>query len=201
MIKKLVPLIMCALCLTACASDIPPAKESVPTDMQQVITPPENGWTAEELMNVTYFEGIRLTYPLTMEGMGGSVYFKPETGSDYSPSDDGFLWYTVMTENNSEYQGGIDYKGVTFFRDKDDAEADEPVRAIRCCSEYASLNGVRYGASVDEVTEHFGTPDRTETATDNFDHYIYLDRESGSKLIDVSMNKAKNTVVYVDVIL
>lgn len=197
-IRKLVPIIMCALCLTACA-DVPEVRESVPEEGQTVIAPPGNGWTAEELMSVSYVDGMQLAYPLTMESMGGSVYFDPQIYDKYSPSADGFLWYNIVTENESDYPGNVDYKAVTFFRDKDDAKADEPVRAISCCSEYASFNGVKYGASPDDVEKCLGTPDRTEALEDNFMHCIYLDRESGSELIDVRINKNSNTVVYVDV--
>ena len=50
-IKKLIPLLLAAACLTACAQ-IPPVKEPVPTEQQKTVAPPENGWTAEELMSV-----------------------------------------------------------------------------------------------------------------------------------------------------
>lgn len=199
MIKKIAALIMCALCLTACASEIPPVKEPVPENMRQVITPPENGWTAEELMSVSYVGGIQLAYPLTMESMGGSVYFEPQLGAGFAPSADGFLWYNIVIENELNYFGDVNCKAVTFFRETDDATADEPVRAIRLSSTQASLNGVKYNMPADDIEKYLGTPDRTEELEDNLMHYIYLDRESGSVLIDVRVNKFSNAVVYADV--
>jgi len=40
------------------------------------IQPPEEGWTTEELMSVTYLYGRQLTYPLTLGALGDSIELK-----------------------------------------------------------------------------------------------------------------------------
>jgi len=41
-----------------------------------VMQPPEEGWTAKELMSVTYLYGRQLTYPLTLDALGDSIELK-----------------------------------------------------------------------------------------------------------------------------
>lgn len=36
----------------------------------ETVAPPEGGWTTEEIMNVTYFCGHRLSYPLSLDELG-----------------------------------------------------------------------------------------------------------------------------------
>lgn len=92
--KNFFAVIMCAFCFTACA-DIPPVRETVPEEEQTVIAPPEDGWTAEELMSVSYFDGIRLSYPLTLRDLG-SAYgiafdFEDDNGNTAYCIESGFM--------------------------------------------------------------------------------------------------------------
>ena len=43
---------------------------------RHVMQPPAGGWTAEELMSVTYLYGRQLAYPLTLAALGDSIELK-----------------------------------------------------------------------------------------------------------------------------
>jgi len=92
--RNTISLILClasAVCaLTACgsakngssdagtssvAAETTPSKAFSVTDCH-VMQPPEEGWTAEELMSVTYLYGRQLEYPLTLGSLDGSIELK-----------------------------------------------------------------------------------------------------------------------------
>lgn len=89
--KKIVAIISGAVMTTSgftgCAStesDTSSAKTSTATASEKsgnvpdyhVIEPPAEGWSAEELMSVTYLYGKRLEYPLTLDSLGDSIELK-----------------------------------------------------------------------------------------------------------------------------
>lgn len=189
--KNFFAVIMCAFCFTACA-DIPPVRETVPEEEQTVIAPPEDGWTAEELMSVSYFDGIRLSYPLTLRDLG-SAY-----GIAFDFEDDnGNTAYCI----ESGFMALQSYAYIKFSPDVSEPSPDARINKLIAIDENISVNGVRKRDDSDAVISALGQPDSIEEGDDNFIHYIYLDRESGSELIDVRIIKDSGTVMFVDLIL
>lgn len=189
--KNFFAVIMCAFCFTACA-DIPPVRETVPEEEQTVTVPPEDGWTAEELMSVSYFDGIRLSYPLTLRDLG-SAYgiafdFEDDNGNTAYCIDSGFM---VLQS----------YAYIKFSPDVSEPSPDARINKLIAIDENISVNGVRKRDGSDAVISALGQPDSIEERDDNFIHYIYLDRESGSELIDVRIIKDSGTVMFLDLIL
>lgn len=189
--KSFFAIIMCAFCFTACA-DIPPVRETVPEEEQTVIAPPEDGWTAEELMSVSYLDGIRLSYPLTLRDLG-SAYgiafdFEDDNGNTAYCIGSGFM---VLQS----------YAYIKFSPDVSEPSPDARINKLIGIDENISVNGVRKRDDSDAVISALGQPDSIEERDDNFIHYIYLDRESGSELIDVRIIKDSGTVMFLDLIL
>lgn len=191
-------LIAAALTLSACAQ-IPPVKETVPPEQQTVITPPEDGWTAEELMSVSYINNYSLSYPLTMESFGGGVSFVPI--NFYSDNEEeSEVWYSFYCYDIKTDPGLSSYAAVSYGRTEDNATADEPVAKLQCYSDYASINGVKHALPEEDIEKFLGKPDRIDEAGDNFIEYVYCDKERGSDLIKVRVSKANKLVTRVDIL-
>lgn len=197
-LKKLIPLIAAALTLSACAQ-IPPIKETVPTEQQTVITPPENGWTAEELMSVSYINNYSLSYPLTLESFGGGVSFVPI--NFYSDNEEeSEVWYSFYCYDIKTDPGSVSYAAVSYGRTEDNATANEPVAKLQSYSDYATFNGVKHALPEEDIEKLLGKPDRIDEAGDNFIEYVYCDKERGSDLIKVRVSKANKLVMRVDIL-
>ncbi|MGN1105257.1 MAG: hypothetical protein ACI4RH_01300 [Huintestinicola sp.] len=191
-IKKLIPLLFAAVCLTACAQ-IPPVKEPVPEEQQTVITPPEDGWTAEELMSVSYINNYSLSYPLTLESFGGGVSFVPI--NLYSDNEEErVFWYFISCYDIKTDQWGSSHVTVSYGRTEDNATADEPVAKLRCYSDFTSINGVKRDLPEEDIEKLLGKPDRIDEDHEFLKKYIYCDRESGNELINVKVNKESKIV-------
>lgn len=186
-IKKLITLFLCAVCLTACAQ-IPPVKDTVPPEQQKTIAPPEDGWTAEELMSVSYINDYSLSYPLTLESFGGGVSFS--SINFYSDeAEEGELWYTMICNNVNVDSENASFAAVSYGRSEDNATAGEPVAKLQTFSDFASFNGVRHDLPEEDIEKLLGKPDRIIELDNNFIEYVYCDKESGKELINVCVLK------------
>lgn len=196
-IKMLIPLLFAAVCLTACAQ-IPPVKEPVPTEQQKTVAPPEDGWTAEELMSVSYINNYSLSYPLTLESFGGGVSFVPI--NFYSDNEEeSEVWYSFYCYDIKTDPGLSAYAAFSYGRTEDNATADEPVAKLQCYSDYASINGVKHALPEEDIEKLLGKPDRIDETDDNFIEYVYCDKERGSDLIKVRVSKVNKLVISVDI--
>lgn len=199
-IKKLILPLLCAACLSACA-DIPPVKEPVPIEQQVIITPPEGGWTAAELMSHSYLNGIQLEYPLTMRSLGSgfSIMGLFSTFEDTSPESDD-IWYYIEYNDpeNIEYIVMSPVSAsLTYGSDDKEPTADDPIKKLNFYSENISVNGVRYSTPEEDIEKLLGKPDEVLENGDYFMDYIYKDRESGKELISVRVVKEKKEVTHV----
>ena len=196
-IKKLIPLLLAAACLTACA-DIPPVKETVSVEQQTVIAPPEDGWTAEELMSVSYINNYSLSYPLTLESFGGGVSFVPI--NFYSDNEEeSEVWYSFYCYDIKTDPGLSTHAAFSYGRTEDNATADEPVAKLQCYSDYASINVVKHALPEEDIEKLLGKPDRIDETDDNFIEYVYCDKERGNELITVRVSKVNKLVISVDI--
>ncbi|MCI7766439.1 MAG: hypothetical protein MSJ26_00425 [Oscillospiraceae bacterium] len=191
--KLLISLLAAALTLSACA-DIPPVKEPVPKEQQVIISPPEGGWTAVELLSHSYVNDVQLEYPLTMRSLG-SGFSSMGLYSLHQNYQSGNLWYDLDYEYSyNEVDMPFDLFSVSYGRDVDDPTPDEEISEIRFYSEFISINGVKYSTPVSDIEKYLGKPDDiVENDNGNFVSYIYNDRESGKEQISISFAKEKMT--------
>lgn len=187
-IKKLIPIIMCAFCLTACA-DIPEVRESIPEDEQTVIAPPESGWTAEELARVSYFDGVQLSYPITARSLGSAygVLF------DFKNSDGNTIYCIgkdIMSLDN--------YANIRASDDVTELSPDTEITEFWSYSENISVNGIKMGADKDAVISALGEPDSIDDDSyDAMSVYTYLDRNTGRTILKINVIKENGCVTVV----
>lgn len=187
-IRKFIPIIMCAFCLTACA-DIPEVRESIPEDEQTVIAPPENGWTAEELAKVSYFDGVQLSYPITLRNLGSAYGI-----SDVLNNVDGDTGYYIGNSIMS-------WQTVAYIRFSDNAaeiSPDTEITDFLPYTEYLSVNGIKVGADKDAVISALGEPDSIDdTSYDVVSVYTYLDRNTGRTILEINVIKENGCVTVI----
>lgn len=174
-IKKLIPLLLAAVCLTACAQ-IPPVKEPVPEEQQKTVAPPEGGWTAEELMSVTYFDGIELCYPLTLRDLGSEYSCSTYTVG----ANEGRPEYVLMKENGAVYEEAT-YGYILFESEGRDINADSKISYL--FSVHFNINGISMNTPAAEIEKALGAPDSITVTEDNISCYLYTDRETGKELM------------------
>lgn len=187
-IRKFIPIILCAFCLTACA-DIPEVRESIPEDEQTVIAPPENGWTAEELAKVSYFDGVQLSYPITLRSLGSAygvlLDFKSSDGdTTYSIGKD------IMSLDN--------YANIRASDGAAELSPDTEITEFWSYSENISVNGIKMGADKDAVISALGEPDSIEDGSyDTISVYTYLDRNTGRTILEINVIKENGCVTVI----
>ena len=198
-IKKIVSLILCALALTACA-DIPPVKEPVPAEQQKIVAPPRDGWTAEELMSVSYIGGIQLEYPLTLRKMGSGISISNfiELSGDDENSRKYFLDNATSPDS---VLFGTTYGSVKYDKEYSQITADDSIRALSLYGEHFSVNGIKTDSSPDDVVKALGEPDSISENDEYSDirviKYNYCEKNSGEEFIEVVFKSDK--VLRIDV--
>lgn len=72
-------------------------RDSVEIAEMKTIEPPENGWTAEELSDIIYINGVNYDYPISLKDLG----------KDFS-SDESFILY----KNQEAFGGSVNDNGI-----------------------------------------------------------------------------------------
>ena len=199
--KKILTLLLCSA-LSVCAfsgcghegSDVDASlNEQVSVSEQDnntnynTIKPPEDGWTIEELLSVTYVCGKQLSYPLTVDSFGDELHIDEESkrvsGSDGEHIVDADLIY------------GSKYVGVVFWTADtiEDVTDTTPIKTLTLYvddgDEYDvsfSVNGASYGDRKDEVLKAFGA-----SAVDSSEYHCIncITREDIDQKVTASYNK------------
>ena len=126
----------------------------------KTMEPPEDGWTIEELMSVTYVCGEQLSYPLTMNSFGNKVEIFEDTLKVHNAKDTPSVMAELCSEN--------EFVGAAFFnRDSvDDVSGDTPINTISfdTHSDFfekngspITLNGVSFGDTKEELIDALGS--------------------------------------------
>lgn len=193
-IKKLIPLLLAAVCLTACAQ-IPPVKETVPPEQQKIIAPPDEGWTADELMSVAYLNGIQLEYPLTLRSMGSGVSL---TDTEFfSDNEDSTSYILCDADDSSSLLLGTLLADVDFGKEYSQITVDDPAVNIIFYNEFFSVNGIKKESSADDVIKAFGEPDMITENEYRRKIYSYNDSKSGDEFMTVVLNDDKVLTIEV----
>lgn len=126
----------------------------------ETIKPPENGWTIEELMSVTYVCGKQLTYPLTMNSFGNKVEIFEDTLKVQNAKETPSVMAELCSDN--------EFMGAAFFNrgSVDDVSGDTPINTISfdTHSDFFKkngspiiLNGVSFGDTKEELIDALGS--------------------------------------------
>ncbi len=137
------------------------------------ITPPEGGWTTEEIMNVTYFCDCRLNYPLSMEYLGG----------DFSLSN-----YSKFFVKNQLVPATLNYKGeylanATVVKPHDETMIYNIVLFPETCQNIRDvepfvINGIKMYDSFEDVISALGEDNCYKSESS----LMYRDRETNEDL-------------------
>ena len=173
--KLLIPLLLSVIVLSACA-DIPPVKEPVPVDRQNTVTASEDGWTAEKLMSMTYFNGIELCYPLTLRDLGSGYTI------EYSWEDDFGIRTHYLVEDTFSFDA---YAYITFEHNNEIISADDEMKTLGVYHDNISVNGLKLSDPEADVESILGTPDRIDESIKFSKVYIYCDKKTGEDLLRV----------------
>jgi len=185
--KRIFSLLLCSVILMSstvgCGRDENTVTESSSTHSEtmeyQTMEPPEDGWTVEELLSVTYLCGTQLSYPLTLESLG----------EDFSLNTDEMSY----RETEKSVIAGVLYKDEFFAtiwqtstNTFSEITNDMPISAIEI-SFYGSeiddpivMNGITFSEDVESVISAFGEPN--EVYADNSILTYYLNGDESKTL-------------------
>lgn len=182
--KKIFSVLLCISMLmcsaTGCGADnnssIDSKTEQSKSIEYETIKPPEDGWTIEELMSVTYVCGKQLTYPLTMNSFGNKVEIFEDTLKVQNAKETPSVMAELCSDN--------EFMGAAFFNrgSVDDVSGDTPINTISfdTHSDFFEkngspiiLNGVSFGDTKEELIDALGSKakinEKTYTVTYIFD--------------------------------
>ncbi|MBQ3139728.1 MAG: hypothetical protein IJB68_09515 [Ruminococcus sp.] len=152
----------------------------------KTMEPPEEGWTIEKLMSVTYICGKQLTYPLTVDDLPNEVGLDMENA--------GYARHCIAPMNiNSEYFGNC----VIEVNEKN--ESTGMIESI-IVDEFTSkitnnivVNGITIGSTERDLYENLGEPNEVYDTSINTYKYYY-DLQSKTKIISISVDCDDKTI-------
>lgn len=134
-----------------------PKKESqtkiAEADME-TIEPPEDGWTLEDLLSVTYIYGQKISYPCTLNDLGEDFEFDFE--NFHKNSETNMITLPLKYEKNTI--------ACVIMNESDKEKIDKDTEILRL-SFFESLkseikvNGIALNSTKDQVILNFGEPD------------------------------------------
>ncbi len=180
--KRIFSLFVCAALLMC--STVGCGKGEGSAGEYKTMEPPEDGWTIEELLSVTYLCDTQLSYPLTLESLG----------EDFSLNADEMSY----RETEKSVIAGLLYNGnscATIWQMStnkfSEITNDMPIDAIEINSfstgieQPVVINGITFQADAEQVTAAFGEPD--EVYDDN-SIFIYYFNNDESKTLEFTFN-------------
>lgn len=180
--KRIFSLFVCAALLmcsaVGCGKEESSAGDSSAAEYQ-TMEPPEDGWTIEELLSVTYLCDTQLSYPLTLASLGDNFSLNADEMS--------------YRETEKSVIAGLLYNGNTcatiwqMSTNKfSEITNDMPIDAIEINSfstgieQPVVINGITFQADAEEVTAAFGEPD--EVYDDDSIVTYYLNHDESKTL-------------------
>ena len=145
--------------------------------------PPEEGWTIEELMSVTYLCGKQLTYPLTMEYLGEDFSLDEANKTELKLSigypllyKDKKIGLVTLKKNSNQSSKHGDITSLMF--------SNVLYSALDCIV----VNGISLGSINTDVKSMIGTP--CDKSTDG--RYAYTIQNGDDKFLDIIFIKKKD---------
>lgn len=182
--KNISALLLCSLlCVIAFAgcghndTDVGDSVDQVSQTDYETITPPEDGWTIEELLNVTYLCGKQLSYPLTCEALGDD--FTVETQEVTKIKN------RVVTHTN--YKG--EYFSPCIFEEDSNGELNfEKFKSVSFSLPEKTdtfdfvINGFGFDNTQDEIESALGAPDKFDEIANV---YYYYDKTIDKERLEI----------------
>lgn len=164
-----------ACSLTGCNPDNSLSEATVGSSSAvETMDPPEDGWTENEILSVTYLCGRQLSYPLTITSLGEGFELGEGTEKVYERSIgqrvDAELWYKkerlALVALDAETIEEVNNDTRIYAIYIDDSSA-----AYMNSDGNISLNGISVGDSIDKLEDTLGSPsshnEKTFTCTYN----------------------------------
>ncbi|WP_295081775.1 hypothetical protein [Ruminococcus sp.] len=169
-----------ASCLNGCSKADPAEKQNASVFQQTTISdynitkPPDDGWTLDELLGVTYLYGKPLTSPLTLNSLGKDV-----EGRDKGTNIEGHVMISVYHDDEyiaaalydatseDEVDGDTPFSYIQFFKDDKDPES-------------LVVNGKRLGTDYGDMADHLGKV--IEDNDDNIHTIFYKTKDDSFSL-------------------
>ena len=150
----------------------------------KTMEPPEDGWTIEELMSVTYLCGKQLTYPLTMEYLGEDFSLDEANKTELKLS----IGYPLLYKDKKI---GL----VTFKKNSNQSSNHGDITSLMFNTNVSSsaldcivVNGISLGSINTDVKSMIGTP--CDKSTDG--RYAYTIQNGDDKFLDIIFIKKKD---------
>ena len=149
----------------------------------KTMEPPEEGWTIEELMSVTYLCGKQLTYPLTMEYLGEDFSLDEANKTELKLS----IGYPLLYKDKKI---GL----VTFKKNSNQSSNHGDITSLMfnnvsySASDCIVVNDIHFGSSNTNVKSMLGTP--CDKSTDG--RYAYTIQNGDDKFLDIIFVKKKD---------
>lgn len=197
--RKIFSLFLCSMVLTGglvgCGTDKSTADTSLSSSTVEETTdqvaeteyktmkPPEEGWTIEELMSVTYLCGKQLTYPLTMEYLGEDFSLDEANKTELKLS----IGYPLLYKDKKI---GL----VTFKKNSNQSSNHGDITSLMfnnvsySASDCIVVNDIHFGSSNTNVKSMLGTP--CDKSTDG--RYAYTIQNGDDKFLDIIFVKKKD---------
>ena len=177
-------------CLAGCQKEDNSAGQAEPTSVEvaemKTIEPPKDGWTLDELMNVTYIYGKTINLPCTLNDLP-KEFTCDKTDSLYFEEAN---YLSVTLNYNDEFIGSI---GLQNCATPDDISEQSVVDRL-FVSDWANdknkdnifVNGLLLNDDYEAVVEKLGTPDITEDYS-----LTYCDKNTGSEMLSIALSDDK----------
>ncbi len=181
----LIAVVMLCNLLTGCQDK----EETKENSGYKTMTPPEDGWTIEELASVTYLCHAELPYPTTIATLGDG----------FSCSFDDCIYKSENGEITASLNYNNRYLGIVQFEDcyeKEDVSEQSSINLIMIANPEVDehipiiINGIELGDTKKEVLHALGEQYKVRTTL-----YSYFDRETGEEFFQVHFNNEELSYV------
>lgn len=156
---------------------------------QKLIEPPDEGWTIEELLSVTYLYGNQMSYPITLNSLPDEV-----EGRDQEPNISGNIM--VRLYHGDEMIGF----GLYDTKSEDEVDMDTPFNYIQFFIDKETddslvINGKSLGSDYENMTDYLG---QIAEDNDDSDNTIFYKTKDDSFKLDavVSANVFTTLAIY-----
>lgn len=179
-------LILC--CLAGCKN----GQNTVNSAAENIIEPPENGWTVEELVSTIYFNGSPIKLPLKISDLGDKYDFGKDdayflgTSTTVSLSYDKKIIAVVTLENCLDIED-VNNSNISVIALSD----------LITDKNYIKVNGMSLSSSFDDVISLIGEPQQTDESNSS-GVLIYKVRGTEDTLMTVHYNnEGELTTIYI----
>lgn len=150
---------------------------------KETVEPPEDGWTLEELLNVTNIYGQTLKLPCTLNDMNENFSYDLQDG--LADTENGYM--SVILKYNNESIASIVLKDCNSISDISE-------QSVVCRMFFSSflnennkenifINGISLSGSDKDIIKKLGNPDITEKNL-----IIYCDKNDKSEILKISLD-------------